>query len=199
MKSRLALLFVSSLVWAAVTSSLQAQTPRAPNGPSSTVVAVLDVKKVFDNHPQFKQQVEGIKREVEAFEQELEEHRVQMTREVEALKLFKPGSPEYKQKEKALAQQESNLRLRAQLKRKEVLEKEAKLYYETYQHIVSVVGEIADRYGIGLVLRYDSEEVDGSDRAEILRNVNRSVVFQRNLDLTNMVIERVAVTTVSGR
>ena len=50
-----------------------------------------------------------------------------------------------------------------------------------------VVENIASQHGISLVLRFDSEEIDPNNRAEVIKGVNRAVVYHRRLDLTGMV------------
>lgn len=69
-----------------------------------------------------------------------------------------------------------------------MLNREAKIYFETYQRMQSVVSSIANKHGISLVLRFDSETIESTNRAEVIKGVNRSVVYHRRLDLTNMVI-----------
>ncbi len=168
-------------------SNLAAQTT-APG----TLVAVLDVAKVFKNHTRFTQKMEEMKKEVKAFEDDVNNQRRDLLERAKQLnETYRPGSPEYKRTEAELAQQESDLRLQMQLKRKEVLENEARLYYDTYQEIQGIVNQMAEQYQIGLVVRHDSEEVGRDDGTKVLGLVNRFVIYQKKLDLTNAVIERV--------
>jgi hypothetical protein len=51
----------------------------------------------------------------------------------------------------------------------------------------AVVEEAATKYGLSLVLRFDSQEIDPNNRNEVVKGVNRAVVFHRKLDLTSMV------------
>ena len=50
------------------------------------------------------------------------------------------------------------------------------------------VASLAQQYGIALVLRFDSESINPTDRGEVIKGVNRTVVYHHKLDLTNMVI-----------
>ena len=54
---------------------------------------------------------------------------------------------------------------------------------------VSTVDSTVDH--IALVLRFDSEPIDKDSRTAVIKGVNRNVVFQRNRDLTDIILERV--------
>jgi hypothetical protein len=72
-----------------------------------------------------------------------------------------------------------------------VLDREARLYYETYIDVQSAVSSFAGQRRIGLVLRFDSEEIDMADRASVLRGVNRAIVFQDRIDITSDIVRMV--------
>ncbi len=76
------------------------------------------------------------------------------------------------------------------MKRREFLEQEAKVYYGIYREIEDSVAVFAERNRIGLVLRYSGDEMKPDDRASVLQGVNRPVVFQRNLDITQHVLNQ---------
>jgi len=83
------------------------------------------------------------------------------------------------------------LRLRLQLakREKESIEAEAQAYYRTYKQIERVVADFAFRNQIGLVLRFSSEDIDPANTNSIMSGVNRFVVFQNRLDITDIVLE----------
>jgi ribosomal protein L12E/L44/L45/RPP1/RPP2 len=84
------------------------------------------------------------------------------------------------------------------LKQKNVAEQEAKVYYNTYNQIYKQVEIFADSYGIGLVLRHNNVQMDPQKRDTVLQGVNRAIVFQRNLDITEEVIKRVNAANVAA-
>ena len=80
----------------------------------------------------------------------------------------------------------------------QLLSREAKIYYDTYVEMQSIVESIATEYGLSLVLRFDSETIDPTNRTEVIKGVNRSVVFHRKIDLTTMVTERLNARMAQG-
>jgi Skp family chaperone for outer membrane proteins len=164
--------------------------PVAPR-PSGTNVAVLDVGMVFDKHPQFQAQMMGLKKQVEELDASMRNEQKRMLQMRDDLQSYAAGSPQYKAKEEEMARLQSDLNVQMALKRKDFVEKEARVYFETYNEVYEIVASVADRNGIGLVLRFNSEDMKAEDRGSVLNGVNRAVVFQRNLNITKMVIDEV--------
>lgn len=189
LKSNLALaLFATGIVlFAANSTTAQAQQ-------QGGVVAVLDVKKVFDDCEAFQNEIQVIKQEIKGFEEKFRQEGEALLKERQDLgNKYRSTSPEYKAAEADLARRFSDLKVRQQLKQKEILEREAGLYYDTYQKIVSVVSKFAENNGITLVLRYESKPIDRDNRPEVIQGVNRRVVFQRNRDLTALISKEINV------
>ena len=90
-----------------------------------------------------------------------------------------------------MAKKVSDLQVAMTLKRKEFVTRETAIYYETYGQIQASVEKIATQYGISLVLRYDSSPMEEDNRPSVQKGVANPVVYQRNLDLTAMVIESI--------
>ncbi len=156
---------------------------------SGVNVAVIDISHVFKNHPRFTSEADKIKAEIKAFEERINNERKVLVEEGEKLKLYTPGSPDYKQTEENLARRTSNLQVEAGLKRKDVLEKESQLYFRTYTEIQGAIKAVATKYSIGLVLRFNSKPIDVNDRNDVLAGINRPVVYQSGIDITQAVMD----------
>ena len=164
------------------------QGPVAPK-PAGVNIALLDVSYVFKNYTRFNERLESIKGEIKAFETKMREQQKQFSTIGEQLKQYSPDSPEYKRIEAGALRQQVDIQTKAQLKKRDILEKEARSYYDAYQEIQTAVQSVSARYSIGLVLRFDREEMTPTNRASVLKGVNRAVVYQRDLDITDMVLD----------
>ena len=98
----------------------------------------------------------------------------------------------------AIETRQAALRTEARQKEQELLNREAGIYYDTYRVMQTVVTEIAKQNNIALVLRYDSSEINQASRPEVIKGVNRTVVYHKNLDLTKMVSETLNTRTAGG-
>ncbi|MCR9211861.1 MAG: OmpH family outer membrane protein, partial [bacterium] len=123
-------------------------------------IAVVDVAYIFKNNEGIKRQVKAVEDNLKAFDTELTAKREQLKTSLEQLKTFQAGSADYTAQEEKVASMESKLRLDMARKRKELADREAKIYYDNYQLISAGVQAIAEYHKISLVLRYNSENMD---------------------------------------
>ena len=162
---------------------------------SGGLVAVLDVAKVFKDNAVFNQRMDAIKAEAEKFKAQMESEQQSLRQEAEQLQQFNPGSPEFKDLEAKIEQRSAKLRTLARQTNTDLLNREAKIYYDTYMQMQQIVASLAEQYGITLVVRFDSQPIDPANRGDVVKGVNRNVVYQKNLDLTTMVSEKMTVSS----
>ncbi len=167
-----------------------AQHCRGQAKSSNTPVAVVDIGYLFKNHVRFKQAMDGVKADVEASDEQFRTRAKDVETRVKRLATYKSDSTEYKTLEAETARLQAQIQADMTLKRKEFLYKEASVYYEIYNEIQKEVKAFADNHGIGLVLRFSADEIDSSDRTSVLQGVNRAVVYQRNLNITYDILDR---------
>lgn len=156
---------------------------------SGTNVAVIDIPMVFKGHALFKRQMEDFKVEVEAAEKSIGAERDRITKMIQELsQQYKPGSPDYKVKEEEIARQQSELQVKMTLQKKDFMEKEARIYYNVYDQVKRTVAAFAERNNIALVLRYNSTEIEADNRQSVLEGINRPVIYQNRIDITQDVL-----------
>ena len=152
-------------------------------------VAILDVARVFKENASFDAKVKAIKTEADQLKVQITAEQDRIKAEVLKLRGMEAG-PKRNQMEADLEQQHTHLRTTTRQAESELLNREARVYFDTYREMQAVVEAIAQANGLSLVLRFDSESVDPNNRNEVIKGVNRAVVFHRELDLTKMVSEQ---------
>jgi Skp family chaperone for outer membrane proteins len=178
---------------AAVTLStfghLYAQAPHPLGANASKYhIAVVDISAIFKRHARFKAAMDGMKAEMEKIESELKTDRERIAQAEQHRNTFGPGTPDYKTADENVARMMAEFNLKMGKLRKDFLEREAKVYYQTYLEVVGTVNEYAKRQGIGLVLRFNGEPIDPNRRDDVLREINKPVVMQDNIDITGDVL-----------
>ena len=183
-------LMTKSLVVAVVAAFSIPLTVSAQDGQNEQggLVAVLDVAKVFKANTDFEQRMQKIKAEADTLKAQIQQQQETIRSRAQQVGQYELGSPERNKLEGEIEQEQTSLRTRARQAETDLLNREAQIYYETYQQVQSTVANIASQYGISLVLRFDSEPINQTNRGEVIKGVNRSVVYHHKLDLTNMVI-----------
>lgn len=165
----------------------QAQKSGAP-----VPIVVVDLSKVFEQHPTFKAEMERIKTSVKTAEAGFQNQGEQIKAAVARLKTLQPSSSDFKQLEADTARRQGQVQADMALKRKEFLEQEAQAYYNTYQQVKQEIKVFAESNRIGLVLRYSSEQIDPSNRQSVMQGVNQPIVYnQGGLDITKYIVDRI--------
>jgi len=164
--------------------------PAPAGAPSGTNVAVIDIAHIFKNHVRFNAQMNDMKRDIDAFDAAMRDESVKLQKKQEAMVQFNPSSNEFKKADEDLAHLKSDFQIRVQAKKREFLEQEARVYYGIYREVEDAVASFAQRNRIGLVLRYTGDEMKPEDRASVLQGVNKPVVYQDRLDITQHVLNQ---------
>lgn len=189
------------LSWATVVATVLAVSPlayaQAPGAPPAAGTpssaganaprygfAVVDISYVFKNHRRFNGLMEQMKTDVEAAENTLRQERNDIAKREDALKQFQPGSPDFKRLDEEVTQAKANFNLKATKQRKEFLEREAKIYYQAYLEVNDAVKYYAQRNNLGVVMRFNGDPVDPNVREDVLRAINKPIVFQNGVDIT---------------
>lgn len=176
---------ISSIALAVLAISSFAQTASAQD---SGIVAVLDVAQVFKVNQNFDSEMKNIKQQAEKLKLEIQQQQEAIKAEAMQISQYEAGSAERNKMEAEVEQKQARLRTSARQAEAELLNSEARVYYDTYLKMQTVVGDLAAKHSISLVVRFDGGQIDRASRPEVIKAVNRSVVFHRDIDLTNMVI-----------
>ncbi len=175
---------------------LNAQQPGTPPTAPRTVpmvrnVAVVDIDYIFKNHVRHKQQMEAIRAEATAAEQWAQQEQASLKALAEQLKDHQPGTPTYSQIDDTLLRRQKEFEADVLKKRKDLMLKEAKVVYATYQEIVGEIQYFAAANGITMVFRFNGTEPDPNNPDDVLRTINRWIVYQgAELDITPIILQR---------
>lgn len=174
------------MIAAAMFAASFSQAANAQDG--GGIVAVLDVAKVFEMNASFKQQMDAIKARADQLKSQIQAEQTAIQTAAQAVLQLDVGD-ERNQKESEIEQRQAALRTRARQLETDLLKQEAEIYYQTYEQMKSVVAKLAGEFGISLVMRFDSSAIKAENRADVIKGVNRTVVYHDHLDLTTKVIE----------
>lgn len=158
------------------------------SGPSANAprygYAVVDVTYIFKNYAKFNSQMEGMKSAMESADSQLKADRDTVAEKERMREQFNAGSPEFKQVDEEIARLKAEFQLKAGKIRRDFLEKEAQVYYNTFLEVSNAVQYYAQQHNIGMVLRFNGDSIDPNNREDILRAINKPVVYQNSVDIT---------------
>lgn len=173
-----------------VASSLTSLASAQQQQNAAVPIVVVDLSKVFEQHPTFKGQMERIKAEVKQEEARFQAKGEEMKKKVQQLQTLKASSAEFKTLEAELSFEQGRVQADMALKRKEFLEREAQVYFQTYTQVKAQIKAFSEANRIGLVLRYSSEKMDPNNRQSVMAGVNQPIVYnEARLDITRFIVD----------
>jgi Skp family chaperone for outer membrane proteins len=199
------LLSLGSLLSVVLVTASPSWGQATPGSPSTapakrgTSVAVIDINYLFDNYDSFQTAMEEVQADIKSLEQYMRDERQKLLSKAEQIKSLSGNSSQYASLEEEIANTQTKLNLEAGRRRKAILDKEAKIYYNAYRQVEQHIKAFADRYGIDMVMRFQSEPMDLNNRDSVLKSINQMVVFQRNLNITEHILQELNRPRVSRR
>ncbi len=183
-----------AILAAAILSTLAGHALAQGQVQSAGGVAIIDLSYIFKNHARFKGMTEGMRDDVLKAEENLKGQRTQIEGLAKRLSdlgnELRKDSPEYKQLDADLTRKKIDLSTQVAQQKKEFLEKEAKIYFSVYQEVLDEVQYFSEQNRISLVLRFNGDPVTDSDPQEILKQLNKSVVYyNKGIDITPMILD----------
>jgi Skp family chaperone for outer membrane proteins len=175
---------LSTFVYSHAQQAPPAQAPQLSANVTKYGIAVVDISAIFKRHARFKATMDSMKAEMEKIEAELKADRETITKAEAHRNTYNVGQPEYKRADEEVARMMAEFQLKMGRLRKDFMEREAKIYYQTYTEVVQAVNFYAKRNNIGLVLRFSGEAIDPNRRDDVLREINKQVVMQDSIDIT---------------
>lgn len=182
--------FAASLFGAALVVGLvsTASAQQRPVGP----VAILDLEYIFKHHARLeslKQQMQG---DVQAAEHNVQKARQSLQELAKKLDDYKKGTPEFKNLEEELAKRDADIKLQVNVQRRNFAEQQSKIFYSIYQQVAEAVKQYSQQNGIQLVMRFNGDQPDPTDPDDIVRALNKSVVYNApEIDITPAILRMV--------
>lgn len=185
----------SLLVAIAAIASFGAPSLHAQEG---GIVTILDVAKVFKNNQAFESKMAAIRAEADSLKANISQRQETIKTKAQGLAQYEIGSPNRSSLEESLEVEQAKLRSFARQNENLLLNREARVYFDTYRQMQNVVKRIAEANNIALVLRFESDDIDPDNRPDVIKGVNRSVVYFGSIDLTAAVTKEMNAQTAQA-
>jgi len=153
--------------------------------PAVRKVGVLDLNRLFKSHADLKGKLQRLQVEAKLVQAKLESDSAAVNKKAEGLKDLTTGTPEYRALDAEIAKRQATLPAEIATKRKEFVEREARLYYDAYQEIMKDVEKLAKSQHIAIVLNASHQEINAGDPNDVARGISNKVIwFDDSIDLT---------------
>lgn len=173
--------------WAQGRGALNADEPKA----LATDIAVVDLAKVFDKHQRVTTQREKVRQDAQVAQESLKTQLESAKKLQEELKSHKEGSAAHSRIQKELQEKAVAIQKFQKDEMQNLQQREAEIYQEAYKQVMEVIQRIAEARGLRLVLRSQADNTDSKDPKKLLESMNRHVLYEKGLDITEEVVEAV--------
>jgi Skp family chaperone for outer membrane proteins len=171
--------------WAQGRGALVADEPK----PMTHDIAVVDMVKIFEKHKGFQERTAEFQRAGKDAQAELQRMAEAGKKLQEDLKLFKPGSSDHSKLQKELAEKAAEIQKFQTEQTARFQKEQTEAIRDTYEQIVREIQRIAEARGLRLVLRFQEENLDTKFPQKVAETVNRQVLYQNGLDITEEVLQ----------
>ena len=171
-------------------TTMPAQRPVSPSAPLPPA-ALVDAISITRSSTQLKQSLEVLKKEYEASAAQFKQEADYGNQLGEKLKKTPPNSPEFKKIEQEMFKRRADFELHGNRVTEHFKDREAKVYYDFSRQLQSEVVRFAQANRVPLVLRYEPSPPSMNDPREVMREVQKLVVYQRGLEITPVLLEAV--------
>ncbi|MEO1495790.1 MAG: OmpH family outer membrane protein [Planctomycetota bacterium] len=184
MKTQMLATIVALSAALAAGNPAHAQVAEGANAPK-VGIAVIDINYIFNEYEKHSSAMDSMKSEIRSLDTQLKsEQQKIMEAEKQKAEMYKPGTADYRRVDEQVVQMKANFQVKTTQMRKDVAEREAGIYYQTYREVDQAIKYYAKQKGISLVVRFNGDEADPNNRDSILRSINKTVHYQDQIDIT---------------
>jgi Skp family chaperone for outer membrane proteins len=170
---------------------LAAVTAAQEKEAASLPVAVLNLDVLFKEDPKVVKALTELKQQAVEIDEKIKLRQAELESTAADANKAQPGSQEQRRLGQQAARLQNELQQFIARERASVQLQEARIYLATYRDVESIVQKYCREKGIKLVIRQQATGLDGEQSAqEILKALNRIVVFEEGLDITADIQER---------
>ncbi len=156
-------------------------------------VGIVNLDRVFKAHKPFQDKLDALKQEAKDLDDKFKVRQAEFETVVKNLQKAAPGSPENQRLQQQAGKLQGELQQFAATERANLQKKEATLYIGFYKQIEPEISKVAKAKGLKLVLKDQESSLDENQGVnELLKALNRSILYQEGLDITDDVVKALA-------
>jgi Skp family chaperone for outer membrane proteins len=178
--------------WAAVVCLLSSvllatSTARAAD---SLPIAILNMDRIFKSHKPLLEQLAPVREETKKLQETVQLRQAEIETVANQIRKTDPGSPDFQRLQAQLLKLNAELQQLVQAGQQGLQKKESVIYLGFYRILDEEVAKYAKAKGLKLVIRQqDSSLDDNQPLPELLKSLNRSIIYQDGLDITDEILK----------
>ncbi len=173
-----------------VAAALAAMGFAPAGGQEPLPIAVVNVDRFYKNYQPFKDKLAPIQEAVGELDKKIQARQIELETVATQGRKAQPGSPDAQRLQQQYGKLQMELQQFVAKERGELQKREVALLLEVYKLLDEEVKKYAKAKGIKLVIRQqDSSLEENQPQAEILKSLNRGILYEDDLDITDEILK----------
>ena len=153
-------------------------------------IAMVNVDRILKSHKPLLVKLDPLKAEGKELEAALQVRQAEIETIAGQFRRAQPGSPEQQRLQDQLGKLQADLQQFVVSERQQLQKKEVAVYLTFFRRLDAEVNKYAKEHGLKLVLRqYDTSFDDGQSLPDVMKALNRTILFEENLDITDDILK----------
>jgi len=161
----------------------------AQEKPADLPIAVINLDQVFNGYKKHAERLAPIRDAVKELDESVQVRQVELETTLNQLRKATPGSPEQIRLNGQAVKLQNDMRVYVEQERQKLQKREAGVLVATQRDVDEQIKKLCKDRGLKLVLRQYNPPDENQPLQEIVKNLNRDVIFQDGLDITQDVLK----------
>jgi Skp family chaperone for outer membrane proteins len=171
---------------------------RAQEKPAALPIAVINLDQVFNGYKKHAERLQPIRDDVKELDEPVQVRQVELETTANQLRKATPGSPEQLRLQSQAVKLQNDLRVYVEQERQKLQKREVTALIATQREVDEQIKKLCKDRGLKLVLRQYNPPQDNQPLQELVKNLNRDVIYQEGLDITDDVLKALNETKRNG-
>lgn len=172
------------------TLSIVAGSLPAASADETLPIALVNMDRIFKTYKPLQDKLAPIKEGVQDLEKKAQLRQIELETVVTQLRKSQPGSPEFNRLQQQAAKLQTELQQFVAKERDALQKQEAGVLLDMYRQVDDEIKKYAKAKGLKLVIRQQDSSLDENQPlAEILKTLNRGIVYEDGLDITDEILK----------
>ncbi len=162
-------------------------------------IAVVNLDKLFNGYKKHAERLQPIREGAKELDESVQIRQVEMATAANQLRKAMPGSPDQLRLQQQLVKLQNDLRIFLETERQKLQKREVSALIATQKDVDAQIKKTSKERGLKLVLRQYPPPEENQPLQEVVKNLNRDVVYhEEGLDITDEVLKALNETKPNG-
>lgn len=155
-------------------------------------VAVVEMTKIYNSSKFMQKEREVLKEKLTEMQESVQKRNIEIQEMFKKWRGMEAGSEERKELESKINKARADFAEYQQTSNRKFMKDQADMFLQTYRKAMPEIANFAQAHDIDLVIQNQPDPHDEGDPLKLLQSLNRAVLYENKLDITEEIISALA-------